>query len=59
MFRPDQYASETVREIKKVSWPSQQQTIEMTLLVIAVSLVIGVYIGVIDYIFQTIIAKVI
>lgn len=53
MFWLIQYVRETVQEIQKVSWPSQQQTIEMTVLVLAVSLVIGTYIGVVDYIFQS------
>ena len=57
MFRLDQYLRETVREIKKVSWPSREQTTEMTVLVLAVSIVIGVYIGVIDFIFQSVITK--
>jgi preprotein translocase SecE subunit len=56
MFWLTQYASETVREIKKVSWPSQQHTIEMTVLVIAVSVIIGAYIGVADYIFQSLLS---
>lgn len=58
MFWLTRYANETVQEIKKVSWPTQQQTVQMTVLVVAVSLVIGAYIGLIDYIFQSIISKV-
>lgn len=53
MFWLTQYVSETVREIKKVSWPTQKQTIEMTVLVLAVSIIIGTYIGVVDFIFQS------
>ena len=53
MFSLTAYIRETIQEIKKVSWPSQQQTIEMTILVIAVSVIIGAYIGLADYIFQS------
>lgn len=53
MFRLNQYVHETVQEIKQVSWPTQRQTIEMTMLVIAVSIVLGAYIGILDYIFQS------
>ncbi len=52
MFSLTQYVRETIQEVTKVSWPSQQQTIEMTILVLAVSLIVGIYIGVADYIFQ-------
>ena len=57
MFRLDQYLRETVREIKKVSWPSKEATTQMTVLVLAVSVVIGVYIGLIDYIFQSVVSQ--
>ncbi|GIW64794.1 MAG: hypothetical protein KatS3mg092_0727 [Patescibacteria group bacterium] len=35
-------------ELKKVSWPSRQETIRLTMIVIIVSLIIGVYVGIID-----------
>lgn len=53
MFSLTAHIRETIQEIKKVSWPSQKQTTEMTILVIAVSIIVGTYIGVADYIFQT------
>ncbi len=53
MFSLSAHIRETIQEIKKVSWPSQQQTIEMTILVIAVSVLVGTYIGVADYVFQS------
>ncbi|MBP7774264.1 preprotein translocase subunit SecE [Candidatus Woesebacteria bacterium] len=56
MFRLDQYVHETVQEIKQVSWPTKKQTIDMTMLVIIVSIVLGAYIGILDYLFQSIVA---
>ncbi len=35
-------------ELKKVSWPSRPSTVRLTMIVILVSLIIGVYIGIID-----------
>lgn len=35
-------------ELKKVSWPTRSQTIRLTVIVIGVSLIIGLYIGIID-----------
>lgn len=41
-------AGDVVDELKKVSWPSRSETIRLTVIVIAVSLIIGLYIGIID-----------
>ncbi|GAB4219259.1 MAG: hypothetical protein Fur009_4520 [Candidatus Microgenomates bacterium] len=35
-------------ELKKVTWPTRQETIRLTTIVIIVSLIIGLYIGIID-----------
>ena len=37
-----------VDELKKVSWPSRKDTIRLTSIVIGVSLIIGLYVGIID-----------
>ncbi len=37
-----------IEELKKVSWPNRRQTIRLTAVVIGISLIIGVYIGIID-----------
>lgn len=39
---------DVVEELKKVTWPSKQQTIRLTSVVIIISLIIGLYIGIID-----------
>lgn len=52
MVNPTAYFSEVIRELKKVSWPSRKQTFDKTLLVIAISLVLAVYLGSVDFIFQ-------
>lgn len=35
-------------ELKKVTWPTRQTTIRLTVVVIVISLIIAVYIGTID-----------
>lgn len=35
-------------ELKKVSWPTRKQTIRLTLIVLLMSLIIGLYLGIID-----------
>lgn len=37
-----------VDELKKVSWPTRSETIRLTLVVIIISLIIGLYVGIID-----------
>lgn len=41
-------ASDIVGELKKVTWPNKQDTIRLTFIVIIISLIIGLYIGIID-----------
>ena len=36
-------------ELKKVSWPTREETIRLTLVVVLISLIIGFYIGIIDF----------
>lgn len=46
-----QYLTEVRQELQRVSWPSREQTIQKTTLVVAVSLAVGAYIGVLDFVF--------
>jgi preprotein translocase subunit SecE len=45
------YFQEVLRELKKVDWPSRDQTIKQTSLVLLVSAGIALYLGGIDYVF--------
>ena len=45
---PTGFANNIVDELKKVTWPTKNQTIRLTVIVIAISLIIGLYIGIID-----------
>lgn len=42
------FATDVLDELKKVSWPTRKETIRLTTIVIAVSLIIGLYVGIID-----------
>ena len=42
------FTKEIMEELKKVTWPSRKQTIRLTIIVIGISLIIGIYIGIID-----------
>lgn len=55
MVKPAKYAREVITELNKVTWPTRQQTWEMTSLVIIVSIVVGAYVGALDLVFQRLI----
>jgi len=46
------FIAEAISELRKVSWPTVAQTRNLTVLVFAISLVVGIYISVLDTIFQ-------
>jgi preprotein translocase subunit SecE len=46
------YFDEVWSELKKVSWPTREQVRNLTVLVFAISFVVGLYITVLDQIFQ-------
>ncbi len=48
------YIQQVTAELKKVSWPSKEQTINKTVLVIIVSTIVAIYIGGLDLILQEI-----
>jgi preprotein translocase subunit SecE len=43
-----QYFEESWAELRKVAWPDRRTVINLTLIVIGVSIVIGAYIAVLD-----------
>ena len=47
------YLVESWSELKKVAWPSRETVIRLTLLVLAVSIVVGLYIFALDRVFNT------
>ena len=52
MTRIRRYFDEVWSELRKVSWPTREQVRNLTVLVFAISIVVGLYITVLDQIFQ-------
>ena len=52
MTRLRRYFEEVWSELKKVAWPTRDQVRNLTVLVFAISFVIGVYITLLDTIFR-------
>jgi preprotein translocase SecE subunit len=46
------FIDEAWSELRKVSWPTPEQTRNLTVLVFVVSLAVGLYITVLDTVFQ-------
>lgn len=53
------YLSQVRAELLKVRWPSKQETIKMTTIVIGVSLGVGLLIGLLDLIFTKLLGLII
>ena len=53
MRRIRRFIDEAWSELKKVTWPTPVQVRNLTVLVFAISLVVGLYITVLDVAFQT------
>jgi preprotein translocase subunit SecE len=47
------YFDEVWSELRKVSWPTREQVRNLTVLVFAISFVVGLYITVLDQVFQS------
>jgi preprotein translocase subunit SecE len=47
------YFRETWYELKKVSWPTRREGLNLTLMVIAVTTFLSIVLGLMDYLFQT------
>lgn len=59
MFRPTKFFQEVQTELKKVIWPTQRQAARLTLVVIAISIAVGLFIASLDFILTKIMAFVI
>ena len=58
MTRLRRYFEEVWSELKKVAWPTREQVRTLTVLVFAISFVVGLYITILDQIFQGLLALV-
>lgn len=48
---PIQFVRQSVDELKKVTWPTRSETLKLAGIVIVVSIIVGSYIGVLDFLF--------
>lgn len=48
---PVQFVREVISELKKVTWPTRDETIKLTAVVIAISVITALFIGGLDALF--------
>ncbi|EKE07355.1 MAG: hypothetical protein ACD_18C00113G0002 [uncultured bacterium] len=47
-----QYLKDSIKELKKITWPTKKQITVYTVVVIIMSLGVAVYFGILDYFFN-------
>lgn len=52
MNKISKYVSESITEMKKVTWPSKKETYQYTVLVIAISLSVALFLWLLDQLFD-------
>lgn len=51
MVSPTTFLKETTDELKKVTWPKQDEIIRLTFVVVTISIIVGLFIGALDFVF--------
>jgi len=51
------FLKEVKLEIKKVNWPTRQQTTKYTLIVLGISVAVALFLGSLDFLFTTLLEK--
>lgn len=51
------FFSEVKSELSKVTWPKKDEAVRLTSIVILVSVIVGLYVGGFDYLFTTLLTK--
>ena len=58
-MKPIEYIKETRAEMKHVTWPTRSQGILYTVIVILISVGVAIYLGLLDYIFSSLIKAIV
>ena len=48
---PGRFIREVISELKKVTWPTREETVKLTFVVIVISIIVGIFIGGLDSLF--------
>lgn len=53
------YFNETRAELRKVTWPTRDETQNLTTIIVIVTVAMAIFLGLLDYIFQVVVAGVV
>ncbi len=53
------YFNETRAELRKVTWPTREETKNLTIIIVTVTVAMAIFLGTLDYIFQVVVAGII
>ena len=48
-MKPVKFLREVREELTKVTWPKREEIVKLTLIVIIIAVIVGAYIGVLDF----------
>ena len=57
MGRLFRFLKEVQLEMKRVNWPTRQQVVQNTMLVLAISIAVAVFLGALDFLFISILDR--
>ena len=46
------YINETRAELRKVTWPTREEAINLTIIIVTVTIVVAIFLGLLDFLFQ-------
>jgi preprotein translocase subunit SecE len=53
------YFNETRAELRKVTWPTRDETKNLTIIIVTVTVIMALFLGALDYIFQIVVAGIV
>ena len=53
------FFGEVKLELSRVTWPTRAEVLKLTLIVFAVSVILGIYVGSLDYIFTRVLSLIV
>jgi len=59
MTQLTKYIRATIAELRQVSWPTRQEAITYTVLVIVISTIVALYVGAFDYLFSQVVNSIV
>lgn len=58
-MKTKKFLKESLKELRRVSWPNRQETFKMVMIVIGLSLTVAIFLSIFDFLFLETIRKII